>query len=1098
MKKTILLVEYDNPVIESIADLFSGEGFEFSKVEDGEAAKKILEKKRFDLVITAAMLPKFHGFYLSQHIKELFPTTSVIIISGVFKGYEYRQQAMTQYQADDYFEKPLDLVKLKKRAYELINVMEDAEQFDPSVTQIPKAKTNKIPTLKTLEQEQNKLTSDDIFGDILKKIESSSPGVKIDLEQPKAPPVQHPNPTITDRSDLLKELVTLEEPSRVSPTVLLKKPVNLDSMVQTGTQDQQPKKEYKKLEDEISKKFEETLSGLGLSAKPSAPRPQPTKPEPPPVILSPMMAQPKIQKTETGEEVGGYEILGPIARGGMAEIYKAKKKGVKGFEKIIALKKILSGYGEDQKYIEMFVDEAKIAAQLTHPNIVQIYDLGRKDDYYFIAMEYVEGKDLRLLLRQLSEKEKYLPLELSIYMIIKVLEALYYAHTAKDNRGQTLDIVHRDVSPPNILIGYTGEIKLTDFGVSKASIKMHQTISGALKGKLLYMSPEQAKGDRNIDCRSDIFSAGVIFFEMLTNKKLFLDESEMQVLKKVQEGDITMPSSIRKDIDPELEAILIKSLQKDPKARYQNAIEMAEALSAYLQKNYTQSPSPAHITHYLATLFADDIRKNNIKIELKKEPYQITRKPSPVVEKPVEAPKVQKAEPEKKTPQTPPIQTKPSSPPPPATIKVVPQPPAPSTQKIPVPPAKPQDPKPSIRSDEEFSAMEDRPIEIDLNSEREAPRQPTESNKVEKKSEPPKPLKEEPAVEPMSEPSKKSEKATSYHEELALLDKESSSKKKIYLIVAAAIVVVVGLYIIFAPGSGTSSPDSSTASVSKPLDHSVQGTITESQATGDPSENQNPLTPEPQTDASANPEEASSESVASQTVTPPPTSNPESEKQAASTAQPVPAKQTQQSTVTPPQPQEKKPEPQSQKPTVQPPQEKKTETAKPVLTQTNATDRKESQKTADQPPKPVTTPPPTGNTEMKEEKKEEPVEETKPPETIQAAPVQKPVEKPEPRQITEGMELLLNELDIQPQKLNTPDPDIPRKALKSLPANTSVLARILVNHKGQVERVVMSKKTNVFDADMAIISTLSKWTFQPGRKDNVAVKVWLTIPITLN
>ena len=188
MNKTILLVEYDSAVIESITDLFSGDGFDFNKVEDGEAAKKILEKKRFDLVITAAMLPKFHGFYLSQHIKETFPQTSVIIISGVFKGYEYRQQALTQYLADDYFEKPLDLVKLKSRSHELMGIKENASQLDPSVTQIPKAKTNKIPTLKSLEQDQSKLTSDDIFGDILKKIEKSSSGVKIDLDQPQAPP----------------------------------------------------------------------------------------------------------------------------------------------------------------------------------------------------------------------------------------------------------------------------------------------------------------------------------------------------------------------------------------------------------------------------------------------------------------------------------------------------------------------------------------------------------------------------------------------------------------------------------------------------------------------------------------------------------------------------------------------------------------------------------------------------------------------------------------------------------------------------------------------------------------------------------------------
>ena len=175
---------------------------------------------------------------------------------------------------------------------------------------------------------------------------------------------------------------------------------------------------------------------------------------------------------------------------------------------MIAIKKILSGYGEDDKYIEMLVDEAKIAAELSHPNIVQIYDLGRKDNYYFIAMEYVLGKDLREIQTRLRERDKWFPEEIAIYLTIKILEALNYAHKAKDSRGRPLEIVHRDVSPPNILISYNGDVKLTDFGVSKASIKIHQTLSGALKGKLLYMSPEQACGESTIDYRSDLYSAG--------------------------------------------------------------------------------------------------------------------------------------------------------------------------------------------------------------------------------------------------------------------------------------------------------------------------------------------------------------------------------------------------------------------------------------------------------------------------------------------------------------------------------------------------------------------------------------------------------------
>jgi len=323
-----------------------------------------------------------------------------------------------------------------------------------------------------------------------------------------------------------------------------------------------------------------------------------------------------IDSTPPGE-VGDYQILGMIARGGMAEIYKAKKKGVKGFEKIIAIKRILSGYGEDDKFIEMLVDEAKIAAELSHPNIVQIYDLGRKDNYYFIAMEYVQGKDLREIQRRLADTGASLPEDIALYIITKVLEALNYAHKAKDSQGRNLEIVHRDISPPNIMASYTGDVKLTDFGVSKASIKMHQTISGALKGKLLYMSPEQAKGEGNIDYRSDLYSVGVILFELITGRKLFLDSSEMAVLKKVQNGEIIAPHTIKADVDPELERIILRALKADRTERYQDAADMERDLNAYILRKFEYVPASVNLAHFLFHLFREEIVAQGIKVELK-------------------------------------------------------------------------------------------------------------------------------------------------------------------------------------------------------------------------------------------------------------------------------------------------------------------------------------------------------------------------------------------------------------------------------------------------------------------------------------------------
>ena len=345
--------------------------------------------------------------------------------------------------------------------------------------------------------------------------------------------------------------------------------------------------------------------------------------------------------------MGDYVLLGMIARGGMAEIYKAKKKGVKGFEKMIAIKKILSGYGEDDKYIEMLVDEAKIAAELSHPNIVQIYDLGRKDNYYFIAMEYVLGKDLREIQTPAARTGQVVPRgdrHLADHQDTRGAEL------RPQGQGQPrppLEIVHRDVSPPNILISYNGDVKLTDFGVSKASIKMHQTLSGALKGKLLYMSPEQACGESGIDYRSDLYSVGVVLFELLTGKKLFLDTSEMMVLKKVQNGEIIPPREINPDIDPTLEKIILTVAEQGvrqalPERRRHDRRPGGLHSQEVRPHPRARSTSPISCTTYSR----GDIHREGIKVDLKPLPYtpKVARKsprPSRPSEKPKPLPEIQ-------------------------------------------------------------------------------------------------------------------------------------------------------------------------------------------------------------------------------------------------------------------------------------------------------------------------------------------------------------------------------------------------------------------------------------------------------------------------
>jgi TonB family protein len=624
MKKKILLVEYAATSIDIIKEILSPPAFEVTVANEGDTAKKYLEEKSFDLMITAAMLPKFHGFNLSQYAAENYPGMRIIIISEIYKGMDYKHQAIKLYKADDFFEKPFDKKVFKARVCELFDInLEDVEQPSKKTSaQSPVSDTKKIPTLKKLEAEGKKLTSEDLFGDIIKQVHDvPTYEIKLDTEEDKG---KKKEKMIDKKTPAVTQVLK-------TPSVNKTQKIDLDflDLIKEEKKDKIKDKDVrdKKIEEDISRKLEDTLSGLGISVKSSPPPGDTAGTGPKTEVIKPVKTpESEGEGKEKADEVVGYEILGLIGRGGMAEIYKAKKKGVKGFEKIIALKKILSGYGTDAKYIEMFVDEAKIAAELSHPNIVQIHDLGKQDDYYFIAMEYVQGKDLQIILQKLAQERTLMPEPIAIYLAINVLSALNYAHAARNSRGKKLEIVHRDISPPNILVSYEGNIKLTDFGVSKASIKMHQTLAGALKGKLLYMSPEQAKGEEHIDYRSDIYSVGIILFELLTGEKLFLGSSEMSTLKKVQQGFIIKPSQIKKDIEPGLETIILKALNKEMNRRYQGAADMIKDLENYMKNHYSAMPETSHVAHFITNLFKNEIKEEKIEINLPPLPYTVTKK----------------------------------------------------------------------------------------------------------------------------------------------------------------------------------------------------------------------------------------------------------------------------------------------------------------------------------------------------------------------------------------------------------------------------------------------------------------------------------------
>ena len=300
---------------------------------------------------------------------------------------------------------------------------------------------------------------------------------------------------------------------------------------------------------------------------------------------------------EAGERFGQYTLLERIAIGGMAEVWKARMRGVEGFQKTVAIKRILPHMTDNAEFVGMFIDEAKLAAQLTHPNIVHIYDLGKIGRDYYIAMEYVDGKDLRSLLNAGRRKGLPLPLGLGLLIAARIASALDYAHRKRDFEDRELGLVHRDVSPQNVLLTADGDVKLCDFGIAKAVSKASQTQMGALKGKLQYMSPEQAWG-RAVDARSDLFSLGAVLFEMVTGERLFTGDSEISVLDAVRQGRIRTPRQLDPSVPREVDDIVARALAVDPQDRFQSAGEMKQRLEAALAA-LAPSPGPADLAAYI-------------------------------------------------------------------------------------------------------------------------------------------------------------------------------------------------------------------------------------------------------------------------------------------------------------------------------------------------------------------------------------------------------------------------------------------------------------------------------------------------------------------
>ncbi|MFC1610489.1 serine/threonine protein kinase [Myxococcota bacterium] len=284
-----------------------------------------------------------------------------------------------------------------------------------------------------------------------------------------------------------------------------------------------------------------------------------------------------MKKTEYPKPFGEYLLLDQINTGGMAEVCRAKAYGVEGFERIVAIKRILPHLAKDESFAQMFVDEARIAVQLSNPHIVQIYELGVFEGQYYIVMEYVHGLDLKRTLRQLHDNGERLPLPHVIFLTSCVCAALDFAHRKCDLQGEPLNIVHRDVSPHNVLISFDGAAKVTDFGIAKAEHRITQTEGHMLKGKFPYMSPEQVRG-KELDHRSDVYSTGSLLWEMLTGEQAFSGLDNFEILEQVRQGDVEPPSTRRPHIPPALDEIVLKAMAPDRDERYQWASELLDDL----------------------------------------------------------------------------------------------------------------------------------------------------------------------------------------------------------------------------------------------------------------------------------------------------------------------------------------------------------------------------------------------------------------------------------------------------------------------------------------------------------------------------------------
>jgi eukaryotic-like serine/threonine-protein kinase len=279
-----------------------------------------------------------------------------------------------------------------------------------------------------------------------------------------------------------------------------------------------------------------------------------------------------------------YRVIEKLESGGMAEVFRAESEGLQGFRKQVAIKRVLPHLSSKKKFISMFLDEARLSAQLSHSNCVQVFDIGVGDAAFFIVMEFVDGANLKAIIEHIKKTGRDFPVEAAVHISLEICKGLSYAHELTDPNGVPLYIVHRDMSPPNVLITKYGEVKIVDFGLAKANSQLEKSEPGIIKGKFSYLAPEAAMG-QDVDARTDIFAVGIILWELLAGQRLFLGDTDFQTVKKVQAAQVPSISQINKKVSPELERIVNKALAREPAQRYRTARELGIELSKFMFKH---------------------------------------------------------------------------------------------------------------------------------------------------------------------------------------------------------------------------------------------------------------------------------------------------------------------------------------------------------------------------------------------------------------------------------------------------------------------------------------------------------------------------------